>query len=156
MVKRRRKTHTSQLSIGFMNTCTHKSAQEIYIHTTRRIGGAGRGGNKKQINKKSFHSIIYIMPAAIPINNISRKHTHTHNTHAHTHTHTSWTKLTEILFKQMSFQLLFESWKTEFFWEIKVENSRQWGQRQRMIFCQRSPDRSEELKAKRCQESAAF
>ena len=24
------------------------------------------------------------------------------------------------------------------------------------IFCQRSPDRSEELKAKRCQESAAF
>ena len=30
------------------------------------------------------------------------------------------------------------------------------GQKQRKIFGRRSPDRSEELKAERCQESAAF
>ena len=35
-----------------MNTYTHKPTQEIYIHV---MGG------------KSFHSIIYIMPAAIPM-----------------------------------------------------------------------------------------
>ena len=45
---------------------------------------------------------------------------------------------------------------TEYFWEIKVRNSRRWGQKQRKIFYQRSPDRSEELKSERCQESAAF
>ena len=46
-----------------MNTCTHKPTQEIYILIMVR---------------KSFHSITYIMPAAIPINSVSRTHTHTH------------------------------------------------------------------------------
>ena len=55
MLKRLRKTHTNQLGIGFMNTCTHKPTQEIHIHI---MGG------------KSFHSIIYIMLAAIPINSV--------------------------------------------------------------------------------------
>ena len=32
MLKRLKKTHTNQLGIGFMNICTHKSTQEIYIH----------------------------------------------------------------------------------------------------------------------------
>ena len=34
-------------------------------------------------------------------------------------------------------------------------SSRQWVQKQRKIFCQRSQERSEELSAMRCQESAA-
>ena len=52
MLKRLRKTHTSQLSTGFMNTCTYKSTQEIYVHITGRgLGwgwwwkGRGGGGN---------------------------------------------------------------------------------------------------------------
>ena len=36
-----------------------------------------------------------------------------------------------------------------------VLSSRQWVQKQRKIFCQRSQERSEELSAMRCQESAA-
>ena len=36
MLKRLKKAHTSQLSFGFMNTCTHKSPQEIYIHFSSR------------------------------------------------------------------------------------------------------------------------
>ena len=55
-----------------MNTYTHKPTQEIYIHV---MGG------------KSFHNIIYIMPAAIPITSVSHTHTHA-RTHTHTHTHT--------------------------------------------------------------------
>ena len=51
MLKRLRKTHANQLGIGFMNTYTHKPTQEIYIHS---------------MGEKSFHSIIYITPAAIP------------------------------------------------------------------------------------------
>ena len=86
-----------------MNTYTHKPTQEIYIYV---MGG------------KSFHSIIYIMPAAIPITSLSHTHTHTHthtHAHAHTHTHTHTPQLNDIhrrthlqisaemLFKKMSF-----------------------------------------------------
>ena len=74
-----------------MNTCTHKPTQEIYIHI---MGG------------KSFHSIIYITPAAIPINSVSHTHTHTH-THTHQlndiHRRTHLQISTEMLFEQMSF-----------------------------------------------------
>ena len=140
MLKRLRKTHTSQLSIGFMNTCTHKPTQEIYVYTLQ--------------GEKSFHSIIYITPAAIPINN---DHTHTHTP---TEQHTQKNTLANITWDAFQTdEFLASFWKLkniEFFWEIKVRNSRQWGQKQRKIFCQRSPDRSEELKAETCQESAAF
>ena len=43
MLKRLRKTHRNQLSIGFMVTCTHKSIQEICIHIVEGVGG-GVGG----------------------------------------------------------------------------------------------------------------
>ena len=82
-------------------------------------------------------------------------HTHTpteRHTQKNTLANTNWDA-----FRTDEFLASF--WKlknTEFFWEIKVRNSRQWGQKQRKIFCQRSPDRSEELKAERCQESSAF
>ena len=42
-----------------------------------------------------------------------------------------------------------------FFWVIVVECSRQWVQKQRKIFSQRSQKRSKELSEERCQESAA-
>ena len=38
MLKRVRKTHTSQLSIGFMSTCTHKSKQACIALLTYRQG----------------------------------------------------------------------------------------------------------------------
>ena len=63
-----------------MNTCTHKPTQEIYIHI---MGG------------KSFHSIIYITPAAIPINSVSYTHTHTH-THTPSERHTQKNTLADL------------------------------------------------------------
>ena len=62
-----------------MNTCTHKPTQEVYII----MGG------------KSFYSIIYIMPAAIPINTVSHTHTHTY-THTPTERHTQKNTLANI------------------------------------------------------------
>ena len=79
-----------------MNTYTHKPTQEIYIH--------GMGG-------KSFHSIIYIMPAAIPITSVSHTHTHTHTharTHARTHTHTHTQNNHRRTHLQISAEMLFE------------------------------------------------
>ena len=43
-----------------------------------------------------------------------------------------------------------------FFLGIVVVSSRQWVQKQRKIFCQRSQERSEELSAMMCQESTAW
>ena len=47
-------------------------------------------------------------------------------------------------------------WYDVFFWGIVVVSSRQWVQKQRKIFSQRSQETSEKLSAERYQESAAF
>ena len=95
----------------------------------------------------------------------ARTHTHTHTHtqwHTHTHTHTPPGYYTQKLTLAVQHRWMWKKWVLSFllkivkhcvfFWGIEVESSRQWVQKQRKIFSQRSQERSEKLSAMRCQE----
>ena len=76
----------------------------------------GGGGVIEKEKKNPFHS-MYIMPAAIPMNNVS--HLHPPPPPPHTHTHTNWTKYTEEHICKHQLRCFSNRWVFSFF--LKVE-----------------------------------